>query len=230
MSNTIIITGAGGNLGQATVQKFLAEGFDVTATLSPGKSLGYEAKGNLTTHEVDLSDKASVSTFLDSFTSVNKPVDAAALLVGGFAGGKLTNTDVEAIRTMIKLNFETAYNLAVPLADKMKLQKRGGRIILIGSRPAIKATDGKNAIAYSLSKGLIFQLAELLNATYSSQQVVTHVVVPSTLDTPQNRKAMPDANFSDWVKPESIADTIHFLCSESGAVIRESVVKVYGNS
>jgi NAD(P)-dependent dehydrogenase (short-subunit alcohol dehydrogenase family) len=85
-------------------------------------------------------------------------------------------------------------------------------------------------VAYSLGKSLIFRLAELMNAEAKGTDVVTSVIVPSTIDTPQNRKSMPDVDFNKWVKPEAIADVIHFYCSAGAAVLREPVIKIYNNA
>jgi len=78
-----------------------------------------------------------------------------------------------------------------------------------------------------LAKSLIFRLAELMNDEAKGKNVVTNVVVPSTIDTPPNRKAMPDANFDNWVKPEAIADVIYWHCTNEAAVLRENILKVY---
>jgi NAD(P)-dependent dehydrogenase (short-subunit alcohol dehydrogenase family) len=85
-------------------------------------------------------------------------------------------------------------------------------------------------VAYGLAKSLIFRLAELLNDEGKSHGVVTSVIIPSTIDTPQNRKAMPDANPDNWVKAEEIADVIYYYCSDEARSLREPVIKVYGNS
>ena len=85
-------------------------------------------------------------------------------------------------------------------------------------------------VAYGLAKSLIFRLAELMNAEAKGTNVVTSVIVPSTIDTPQNRKSMPDADPTKWVKPEAIADVIYFYCTDAAAVLREPVIKVYNNS
>ena len=85
-------------------------------------------------------------------------------------------------------------------------------------------------VAYGLAKSLIFRLAELMNDEARGSNVVTSVIVPSTIDTPQNRESMPDAKFDNWVKPEAIADIIYFYDSDSASVIREPVIKVYNNS
>ncbi len=85
-------------------------------------------------------------------------------------------------------------------------------------------------IAYGLAKSLIFRLVELMNLEAKGTDVVAAVLVPSTIDTPQNRKSMPEKDFNSWVKPEAIADTIYFYCTEAAAAIREPVVKLYNNS
>ena len=85
-------------------------------------------------------------------------------------------------------------------------------------------------VAYGLAKSLIFRLAELMNDEAKGTNVVTSVVVPSTIDTPQNRKSMPDTDPGKWVTPEAIADVIYFYCSDQSAVLREPVIKVYNNA
>ena len=85
-------------------------------------------------------------------------------------------------------------------------------------------------VAYGLAKSLIFRLAELMNDEAKGTDVVTSVVVPSTIDTPQNRKSMPDAKFDSWVKPEAIAEIIYFHCSSEGSALREPVIKIYNNA
>ena len=84
--------------------------------------------------------------------------------------------------------------------------------------------------AYGLGKSLIFRLAELMNDEAKSHSVVTSVVVPSKIETPQNRKAMPDVKFDNWVQPEAIADAIYFYCTSEAAVLRESVIEMYNNA
>jgi NAD(P)-dependent dehydrogenase (short-subunit alcohol dehydrogenase family) len=111
------------------------------------------------------------------------------------------------------------------------MMKQGyGRIFMIGSRPGLDMKSSKGMIAYGLSKSLIFRLAELMNDEAKGKNVVSSVIVPSTIDTPQNRKAMPESDPAKWVKAEEIAEIISFYCSEKGAILREPVIKVYGNS
>ncbi len=227
MSKNIFITGASGNLGKAVVEKFVSKSDRVIATVSPGKNLGFQVSGDLQIVEADLTNEAFVHKVIQSVIEKNKTIDAAVLLVGGFAMGNVNESDGAALKKMFSLNFETAYFCARPLFEQMQKQN-SGRIVLIGARPALSASAGKGVVAYALSKSLLFKLAELLNAQGASDNVITSVVVPSTIDTPQNRAAMPDADFSKWVTPEAIAEVIDFAVSNSS--LREPVFKVYGNS
>jgi NAD(P)-dependent dehydrogenase (short-subunit alcohol dehydrogenase family) len=124
------------------------------------------------------------------------------------------------------LNFKTAYFIARPLMQHFE-KVGGGQFILIGARPALKAEAGKDYVAYALSKSLVFALSELINASGSGKKISSTVIVPSTIDTEANRKSMPDANFSKWVKAESIAETIEFVLSDAGQSMRDTVIKMY---
>jgi NAD(P)-dependent dehydrogenase (short-subunit alcohol dehydrogenase family) len=228
MKKNVLITGASGNLGKATVDKFLKEGYNVIATLTPGKSLGFA--GDVKTYEADLTDEAAVNKVVAKIISDHSTLDAALLLVGGFAAGNIQKTDGVVLKKMFALNFDTAYFVARPVFQQMIAQPKGGKIVLVGSRPALKPKDGKNTLAYALSKSLIFKLADFLNAEGSSKNVTTSVIVPSTIDTEVNRKAMPDKDFSTWVKPEEIAEAMAFLCSESGTPLRETILKLYNRA
>jgi NAD(P)-dependent dehydrogenase (short-subunit alcohol dehydrogenase family) len=230
MKKIAFITGASGNLGKAAVEKFLAEGYKVIATVSPGKSLGFEVAGDIETCEADLTNESHVGEIIGQVVFKHQRIDAALLLVGAFAMGGIADTDGASLKKMHSVNFETAYFAARPIFLQMMKQSFGGRIILVGSRPALKSTEGRKSLAYSLAKSSLFKLAEFLNAEGASRNVVTSVIVPGVIDTPANRKDMPQATFANWVKPEEIAETMAFLCSEKANVLREPVVKVYGNS
>jgi NAD(P)-dependent dehydrogenase (short-subunit alcohol dehydrogenase family) len=225
---TAIVTGASGNLGLAVVKKFLAEGYRVIGTLVPNDPVGIDIKDkNLETAIVDLMDEKNAEDFVADVVSRHKSIDTVVLTVGGFAMGKIVDTKTSDILKQYKLNFETAYNTARPIFTSM-MKQGAGRIFLIGSRTGIDMHNSKGMIAYGLAKSLIFRLAELMNDEAKGHDVVTTVIAPSTIDTPQNRKSMPNADFSKWVRPETIADVIYFYCTDNAAVIREPVVKVYG--
>ncbi|HMG91837.1 MAG TPA: SDR family NAD(P)-dependent oxidoreductase [Chryseolinea sp.] len=227
---TVLITGASGNLGKACVEKFVADGYNVVATVTPGKTLGFEVKGNVQTYDADLSDEKGVETVLNQIISKNKSIDAALLLVGGYTSGGLAETDGTVLKKMFSLNFDTAYFVARPLFQQMIKQASGGRIIFVGARPALRPKDANKSLGYALSKSLIFKLAESLNAAGSDKYVTASVVVPSTIDTPVNRQAMPNADFNAWVKAEDIAAAMALLCSSETTAWRDAVVKIYNRS
>jgi len=227
---TILITGANGNLGIATVKKFHDSGYRVIAVDAADDHLNF-AKGNsdFQFQSVDLTNVDAANKFIGEIISQHKKIDGALMLVGGFAMGNIKETSVESVQKMIRLNFETAFNIAHPLFAHM--QDNGyGRLVFIGARPALKASQGKGMIAYALSKSMLFKLAEFLNEEGKSKNVVASVVVPSTIDTAANRASMPDADPNNWVKPEAIADVLEFICSDKGLVLREPVYKVYNNA
>ncbi len=229
MKKNLLITGASGNLGRAAVEKFLSDGYHVIATVSLGKGLGYELKGDLTTYEADLTNEKSVEEVIAKIIQNHQTIDAAILTVGGFALGSIQTTDGAALQKMIALNFNTAYFVARPVFSQM-LSQSFGRIILIGSRPALSAREGKNTVAYALSKSLVFNLAELLNAEGKEKNVITSVIVPGVIDTPSNRASNPTANFTDWVTPQEIVNTMAFIVSADGRALREPILKLYSNS
>ncbi|HMU46323.1 MAG TPA: SDR family NAD(P)-dependent oxidoreductase [Chitinophagaceae bacterium] len=227
---TVIITGVSGNLGQAVAKKFLAEGYRVAGTVTHKDPSGFAIQdSNFETFAVDLMQEDEAGEVVAKIIGIHKVVDAAVLTVGGFTMGNIEKTKGKDIDWQIKLNFQTAWNVVKPVFEHM-LENGKGRIFLVGSKPGSDMHQSKGMVAYGLSKSLIFRLAELMNDEAKGKNIVTSVIVPSTIDTPQNRKAMPDADFSKWVKPEAIADIIYFHCTPEAEVLREPVIKVYNNA
>jgi len=225
-----IVTGASGNMGQSVVKKFIHEGYYVIGTIIPNDPVPMDFPADkFEKIVVDLMNEDDSRKFIEATVEKHGSIDAAVLTVGGFAIGKIAETKTSDILKQYKLNFETAYNVAQPMFVQM-MKQNNGRIFIIGSKPGLDAKNGKGMVAYGLAKSLIFRLAELMNDEAKGKNVVTSVVVPSTIDTPPNRKSMPDANFDNWVKPESIADVIYWHCTNESSVLREPVLKVYNNA
>ena len=227
---TIILTGGNGNLGMAVTKEFLNKNYRVLATVSNEKARSdFPPHPNLDISVVNLTVERETNDFVQAAIQKYGTIDSALLLVGGFAMGALADTSGEVLRSQISLNFETAYYVTRPLFEHLKKNKKG-KIIFIGARPAINPAQGKNLIAYSLSKSLLFKLAEFLNEETKGTNVSISVVVPSTLDTPLNRKSMPDVNPQIWVTPAEIAETLEFLISDKSNALRETVLKIYNNA
>ena len=227
---TVLITGATGGLVSVIVPYFLDRGWRVISVVSEenGKNRS-ETRPKLDVQVVDLTDEGAVRSLITWLIQTYQGIDAALLLAGGYVAGGVTGATGNEVKTMFAVNFETAYNVARPLYSHM-LGRGKGRIVLMGARPALESAEGKTAVAYALSKSLLFQLAEILNADARGKDVSTHVVVPSTIDTPNNRKLMANADFDSWVKPEQLAEIFTFICSDGAAPLRDPVWKVYNNA
>ncbi len=227
---TAIITGASGNLGQAVVRKFITEGYKVIGTILHNDSVSLDfPEHRFEKVVVNLMDEKDSQKFVENIIARHGSIDVAVLTVGGFAMGNIATTCTADIMKQYQLNFETAYNIAHPAFVQMTKQN-SGRIFMIGSKPGLDGKNGKGMIAYALGKSLIFRLAELMNDEAHGTNVVTAVIVPSTIDTPSNRKAMPDANFTNWIKAADIANAIYYHCTSEAATLREPLIKVYNNA
>jgi NAD(P)-dependent dehydrogenase (short-subunit alcohol dehydrogenase family) len=227
---TVIITGANGNLGSAVTKEFLDKNYRLVVTISNEKARAdFAPHPNLEISVVDLTNETKTASFVEETIKKHKIIDAALLLVGGFAMGDILSTSGDDLHKQIALNFETAYYVTRPLFSHL-LTNRKGNIVFIGARPALNPAQGKDLIAYALSKSLLFKLAEFLNEAARGMNVSVSVVVPSTLDTPLNRKSMPDVNPGNWVKPSEIAETLEFLVSDKSSSLREPVLKIYNNA
>ncbi|GAB4043898.1 SDR family NAD(P)-dependent oxidoreductase [Spirosoma litoris] len=230
---TVFITGAAGGLGLSVTQTLLTQGHRVLAAIHSAKDKQQLPTGfpdSLFTYEIDLTNEAAVTTLIEQAVTAHGPIDAAILLAGGYANGTLAETDGTLIDKMMTINFKTAYTTVQPLFTHMSQQPTGGRFVLIGARPALDAQAGKTAVAYALSKSLVFQLSDLINASGNGQNIYSTVIVPSIIDTALNRQAMPDADFTTWVDPQTIAETIVFVLFGEGRALREPVLKVYNQA
>jgi len=226
----ILITGASGNLGKALVNRFLGSGHKVSGLVIPNDPAGFHPDSpDFRPYEADLGDEDAARNTIEQVISEQGPIAVGILTAGGFAMGDLTETGSDKILEQYRLNFETAYHVAKPLFLHMKTQGYG-RIFLVGSRPGNEVKTGRKMIAYALSKSLVFRLAEILNAEAGDANVVCSVIVPSTIDTPQNRQSMPDADFSKWMDPAAMASIVEFYCSPEADGLREPVLKMYNRS
>lgn len=227
---TVIITGANGNLGSATVKHFLEEGHTVIAVDGKSDHLAFAGDNKqFEFRSVNLAHETETASFVKDIAGKYKKIDAGLMLVGGFAAGNIASASAGDIQKQFSLNFETAYFVARPLLDHMQ-QHGFGRLVFIGARPAINPAQGKDLVAYALAKSLLFKLAEFINEENKGKNITASVVVPSTIDTAINRSSMPGANPDNWVKPEQLANVLEFICNDKGAPLREAIYKVYNNS
>ncbi len=230
MKKIALVTGASGNLGKAVIKKLISGDFQVTGIVSPRTSSDFVSSASFEIFQANLADESVIREILQRIFDKYPVIDSAVLTAGGFASGNIRNTGKQELDKMFRINFETAYFTAREVFRKMEEQPGGGRIIFIGSRPSIDPASAKSSLAYSLSKSLLLGLSGIINEEGKKKNIFSSVVIPGIIDTPENRESMPDADFANWVSPELIADNIAYLLSESGRVLRQPIVKVYGNS
>jgi NAD(P)-dependent dehydrogenase (short-subunit alcohol dehydrogenase family) len=228
----VIITGAVGNLGAATARAFHATGArTVLVDRSPdrlGKTFPEwtNSPNHFLAGGVDLADPASLARMVDETLARFGRVDALVNTVGAFRGGKpVHEADPADWEFLFNANVRTTLYCCRAVIPQMLKQKRG-RIISVSSREALAAHAG--FAAYSASKSAILRLAESLSAELKTSDINVNCVMPAVIDTPQNRAAMPNADHSQWVAPEAIADVIVFLTSDAARAVTGAAIPVYG--
>jgi len=228
-----LVTGASGNLGQAVMRAFHAAGAKVAAvdyatgnmaTLFPelvGSTTDYLAEG------IDVTDPQAVESVVQDILERCDRIDILVNTVGGYrAGTPVHETTLETWDYMMNLNARSAFIVSRAVVRHM-LEQGGGRIINIASSAALKGSA--NSAAYSAAKSAVARLTESMAAEYKRQGINVNAIIPGTIDTPQNREAMPDADYSLWVAPQALARVILFLASEDASPINGALLPVSGN-
>lgn len=230
---SIIITGAAGNMGKAVVKRFAGNGYQVYAALGLGENSQVFSDSmhsdRIQTQFINLTDETVSEGYVNGLLAKDPKIESAICIVGGWQPGTIYEMTGYELDKMIKLNFSTAFNVVRPLMAHFE-RNGGGQFIFVGARPAINPAEAKNQVAYAFGKSLLLRLAEVINDMGKFKNIRASVVIPSLLDTPQNRAAFPDADAGEWVTPESAADTMAFLLSETGDNLRETVIKLYNHA
>lgn len=229
-----LVTGGGGALGNAVVHAFLGAGASVRVPYVVAdevprlRARAGEHAARLTCLAADVGNPADVRSLVRGVVERDGGIDVLVHLVGGFWGGvPVAETPDEQWDAMWNLNLRTFFLCAREVVPHM--QKRGGGcIVAVSSRAGLQGAG--NYAAYSVAKGAVITLAQALAEETRAFGVRVNVVAPSTIDTPANRRAMPDADHSKWVAPEAIAKVIAFLCSGDAAPVSGAVVPVYGDA
>jgi NAD(P)-dependent dehydrogenase (short-subunit alcohol dehydrogenase family) len=221
----VLVTGANGGLGNYVTQAFLDAGATVVGTSRKIQQSDFD-NSNFTALAAEISTSAGAKTLADEVAGRFGRLDVLAHTVGGFAGGQsIVETDDATFQRMFDLNLNSVFHIlraAVPL-----LRKTGsGRIIAIGSRAALE--PGAGVGAYSASKAAMVSLIRTVALENKDAGLTANVLLPGTMDTPANRKAIPTADVSKWVQPASVAALVVWLASEAGKDVNGSVIPVYG--
>jgi NAD(P)-dependent dehydrogenase (short-subunit alcohol dehydrogenase family) len=214
----ILITGGAGALGQTVVPAFVSAGASVIlGDLNPVQLPG------VTALKADFTDQTQVRGLVNEVIQSSGRLDALVNLIGGFATGRVVDTDVSLWQRMLAMNLTSAFLLSQAVLPSM-LERRQGRIVHVAARAALEPFPG--AAAYIVSKAGLVALIRTLSKELNGSGVTVNGVLPSTIDTPVNRKAMPEADLSKWARPESIARTLAFLASDDANQINGALIPI----
>lgn len=234
-SKSIVVTGATGALGSTLVRCLSGSGFRVLALGRPDGNARLRELGKyagVTPVELDVSSLDAWNEALPEITSQHGVPFGAVLVAGGYRGGARLfegSAREQTFRTMLDANLETARVALQALLGPMVTAGRGS-IVLVGSRAAVRPWESAGSAAYAVSKAAVVALTQVAAAEVVSDGVRVNAVLPSTIDTPANRKAMPKADPTSWVSPESISRVIEFLLSDAAQDVSGALLPVYGRS
>jgi NAD(P)-dependent dehydrogenase (short-subunit alcohol dehydrogenase family) len=229
---SILITGATGGLGKAVVRAFLREGALVAGTARQWTA--EDAVDGLLEVQADLTTEEGAEAAIRAVVEARERLDAVVHLVGGFAmDGPLASTKAETWDQMMLINVRSAFlvfRAALNVNQAAGAPTPGGlrRLIAVGSRAGEQATPG--VIAYAVSKAALHELVRHLAAEVAERGITVNAVLPGVIDTAGNRAAMPGGDFSKWVAPESIAETLVWLASDGSRDTSGALIPVYGRS
>jgi NAD(P)-dependent dehydrogenase (short-subunit alcohol dehydrogenase family) len=216
----VIVTGGSGALGGTVVPAFIAAGARVvTAARDPAST---STKDHVVM-KADVANEADCRRLVEEVIKREGRIDALANLVGGFASGRVAETDAALWHRMLTMNLTAAFFLSKAVLPHMS-ERRTGRIVHVAARAAIDPFPG--AAAYVVSKAGLAALIRTLAIEVAGSGVTVNGVLPTTIDTPANRTAMPDADPSKWVKPGSIAQLIGFLVSDGAGQINGALIPI----
>lgn len=222
MTRSVIVTGGFGILGQAVARKFVAQG-DKVARIDFADSEAKTPAGTLDLGRVDLTNAEQTQAAIDQVVKAHGGIDVLVNVAGGFLWETMEDGSLDSWTRMQAMNVTTTATIS-KIALPHLIAANEARIINIGAGAAIKAEMGMGA--YAASKAGVHRLTEALAAELSDKGVTVNAVLPSIIDTPTNRADMPDADFTQWVKPEAIAEIIAFLASSSAGAVTGALIPV----
>ena len=230
MARVVLVTGGSGALGHAITHRFLAEGATVCVPWIVEAererlqaSVPTESRARLLLERCDVLDDSAVSRLVADVTKRFGRLDVLVSAVGGFAMGELVQTDRALWDRMLTLNLTATYVAARAVLPDM-LTAGSGRIVAVASRAVVPPTGG--FIAYTVAKAGVIAFVQALAAETRDRGVTVNAVLPSTMDTPANRAAMPNVDPKTWVPVESVAGAIAYLASDASAHVNCSLLAI----
>jgi len=221
----VMITGAAGNLGRALAAAFASRSASLVlldrraAVAPPGKHLSAA---------VDLLDPAGVQSAVEAALGRFGRIDVLCNVAGGFRmGPPVHETSAQDWEFLLDINARTVLNTARAVVPRM-LAAGGGKIVNVGAYAAQKGVA--NMGAYVAAKSAVIRLTESMAAELRSRNINVNCVLPTIIDTPENRAAMPDTEPSRWVSPADLAEVIVFLASDAARAVHGAALPVSGLS
>ena len=233
-NRNVLITGGTGILGSAVTKAFLAQGDTVVVTylfdneVERFKQHNPELSEDVTFLFANVTEEPEVQKTIQTFITQFGHLDILVNIVGGFVGGILT-AELETDRWdfMMNLNLKSVFLCCKTVIPHMT--ERGfGKIVNVSARAGLKGEAGLSA--YCVSKGGVRTLTEALAAEVMDSGINVNAIMPSIMDTPANREAMPDEDHSRWVAPADVAKVICFLTSDDSSIINGAAIPVYGRA
>ncbi|MFN2616630.1 MAG: SDR family NAD(P)-dependent oxidoreductase [Thermoleophilaceae bacterium] len=223
----VLVGGGTGALGGAVVRELLNSGRAVTTTWLVDRErdrIEAELGDRVSLVQADLLDEGGARTAVDSV----EDLEAVVNLVGGFASGpKVHETEPDDFDRMVALNLAPNFLLARAAMPRL-VEGGGGAFVAVSARAALSPFPG--AAGYVTGKAAVLAFIQALDTEYRDEGVRCNAILPSVIDTPANRAAMPDADVSKWVTPGEIARVVRFLVSEESAPVSGAAVPVYGRA
>ena len=233
-NRNVLITGGTGILGSAVTKAYLAQGDTVAVTylfeneVERFKAYNPELSEDVTFLYANVTEEAEVQNTIKEFLFQFDRLDVLINIVGGFVGGIPTaELEVDRWDFMMNLNLKSVFLCCKAVIPDMTAQGYG-KIINVSARAGLKGEAGLSA--YCVSKGGVRTLTESLAAEVMDSGVNVNAIMPSVMDTPMNREAMPDEEHDRWVAPADVAKVICFLTSDDASVINGAAIPVYGRA
>jgi NAD(P)-dependent dehydrogenase (short-subunit alcohol dehydrogenase family) len=226
----VVVTGGSGALGTAVLQALLQAGAYCHVPYRSEQAIERSPhRGNARVSFAELSDLANETAVTRYFESL-KGLWASIHVAGGFASAPIARSDRAFLMGQLETNLVSAYLCSRAAAMAMRRLGSGGRIVNVASRPALEQRLGAGSVAYTIAKAGVAALTASLGAELAGENILVNAVAPSIIDTPDNRSAMSNADFTSWPKVGDVAATILFLASPANTATRGAVIPVYGKA
>jgi NAD(P)-dependent dehydrogenase (short-subunit alcohol dehydrogenase family) len=224
----VVVTGGTGALGQAVVARFLKAGAicHVPSRKAADKPASWGDGQVSIVPDIDLADEEAVGRFYNAVPDLW----ASVHLAGGFSMAPVADTAHDDFLRMMEMNAATVFICCRAAVRNMRRTGQGGRLVNVSARPGLDPRKGGGMAAYAASKAAVTAITLALSEELKNDRILVNAVAPSTIDTPANREAMPNADTSKWLSPKAAAEAIIGLASPSNMEINGAVLPLFARA